>query len=204
MTVQLFQKGIKDFPRSTSGKEHICQFRRHMRCGFDPWVGKIPWRRTWQPIPVFLPGESHGQRSLVGYSPWGRKESENKWGLPWEIEGLGLYSQGGGDYLFAFHKTKCLCSGDFGIKPLSFTFPFKLFTSEYAPKVIGPFFFFFCKRKSLLLTLKKILKMHLFTFLTNTCGNQTKTKQNKKTHQNVKIFIRAISKFFRGIAKLTY
>ena len=36
--------------------------------------GKIPWRRTWQPIPVFLPGKSHGQRSLAGYSPWGRKE----------------------------------------------------------------------------------------------------------------------------------
>ena len=37
--------------------------------GFDPWVGKIPWRRAWQPTPVFLPGESHGQRSLAGYSP---------------------------------------------------------------------------------------------------------------------------------------
>ena len=41
---------------------------------FDPWVGKIPWRREWQPTPVFLPGESHGQRSLVGYNPWGCKE----------------------------------------------------------------------------------------------------------------------------------
>ena len=39
------------------------------RPGFDPWVGKIPWRRKWQPTPVFLPGESHGQRSFVGYSP---------------------------------------------------------------------------------------------------------------------------------------
>ena len=47
-----------------------------MRQGFDPWVGKIPWRRAWQPTPVFLPGESHGQRSLVGYSPQGRKESD--------------------------------------------------------------------------------------------------------------------------------
>ena len=44
------------------------------RPGFNPWVGKIPWRRKWQPNPVFLPGESHGQRSLVGYSPWGHKE----------------------------------------------------------------------------------------------------------------------------------
>ena len=46
------------------------------RSGFSPWVGKIPWRRKWQPNPVFLPGESHGWRSLVGYSPWGRKHSE--------------------------------------------------------------------------------------------------------------------------------
>ena len=45
--------------------------------GFDLWVqGKIPWRKKWQPIPVFLPGESHGRRSLVGYSPQGRKESD--------------------------------------------------------------------------------------------------------------------------------
>ena len=44
------------------------------RSGFSPWVRKIPWRRKWQPTPVFLPGKSHGQRSLVGYSPWGHKE----------------------------------------------------------------------------------------------------------------------------------
>ena len=40
-----------------------------IRDRFNPWVGKIPWRRAWQPTPIFLPGESHGQRSLVGYSP---------------------------------------------------------------------------------------------------------------------------------------
>ena len=44
--------------------------------GFELWVGKIPWRREWQPIPAFLPGESHGQRSLVDCSPWGHKESD--------------------------------------------------------------------------------------------------------------------------------
>ena len=44
------------------------------RRGFYSWVGKVPWRRAWQPTPVFLPGEAHGQRSLEGYSPWGRKE----------------------------------------------------------------------------------------------------------------------------------
>ena len=52
-----------------SGKESACQCRRHKKHGFKPWVRKIPWRRACQPTPVFLPGESHGQRSLVGYSP---------------------------------------------------------------------------------------------------------------------------------------
>ena len=47
---------------------------RCKRCVFNPWVGKIPWRRPWQPTLVFLPGESHGQRSLAGYSPWDCKE----------------------------------------------------------------------------------------------------------------------------------
>ena len=48
---------------------------------FDPWVRKIPWRREWQPTPVFLPGECHGQKSLVGCRPWGRKESDMTEGL---------------------------------------------------------------------------------------------------------------------------
>ena len=48
--------------------------RENRRCRFDPWVGKISWRRKWQPTPVFLPGKSYGQRSLAGYSPWGHKE----------------------------------------------------------------------------------------------------------------------------------
>ena len=54
--------------------ERICLQGR--RPGFDPWVGKIPWRRKWQPTPVFLPGTSRGQRSLVGYSPGGCKQSD--------------------------------------------------------------------------------------------------------------------------------
>ena len=61
------------FPGGTNSKEPACQCRRSKRYGFDPWVWKIPWRRAWQPTPVFLPGESHGQRSLVGYSPEGCK-----------------------------------------------------------------------------------------------------------------------------------
>ena len=44
--------------------------------GSIPGLGRSPWRRAWQPNPIFLPGESHGQRSLAGYSPWGRKESD--------------------------------------------------------------------------------------------------------------------------------
>ena len=59
-----------------SGKESACKCRRRKRQGFDPWVRKIPWRRAQQPTPVFSPGESHGQRSLVDYSPWGRTESD--------------------------------------------------------------------------------------------------------------------------------
>ena len=43
------------------------------RPGFNPWVGKIPWRRAWPPTPVLLPGEFHGERSMVGYSPWGHR-----------------------------------------------------------------------------------------------------------------------------------
>ena len=67
---------LRGFPGGTSGKEPVCQRRRHKRHGFDPWVRKIPWRRAWQLTPVFLPEESHGQRSLAGYSPWGCTESD--------------------------------------------------------------------------------------------------------------------------------
>ena len=57
----------------------VSQYRICLQCrrpGLDLWVGKIPWRRKWQPTRVFLPGEFHGQRSLVSYSPWGHKESD--------------------------------------------------------------------------------------------------------------------------------
>ena len=57
-----------------NGKESFCQCRKCRRSGFSPWVGKILWRRSQQPTPVILPGKSHEQRSLVSYSPWGRKE----------------------------------------------------------------------------------------------------------------------------------
>ena len=60
----------KSFPGGASSKESACQCRKHKRPGFCPWVGKIPWRRAWQPTPLFLPGKFHGQ-SLPGYSPLG-------------------------------------------------------------------------------------------------------------------------------------
>ena len=61
-----------------SGKESTCQCRRCKRQGFSFWVRKIPWRRKWQPTPVFLPGKLHGQRILAGYSPCGCKESDTE------------------------------------------------------------------------------------------------------------------------------
>ena len=64
------------FPGGTSGKEPACDVGDIGDAEFDPWVRKIPWRRARQPTPVFLPQKSHGQGSLVGYGPWGRKESD--------------------------------------------------------------------------------------------------------------------------------
>ena len=69
MLVRLCSKSFRGFPGCGSSKEPTCHSRKHKRLRFNPWVGKIPWRRKWQPTPVFLTGESHGQRSLEGYSP---------------------------------------------------------------------------------------------------------------------------------------
>ena len=57
-------------PGDVSGKESSCQCSRLRRHKFDAWVGKICWRKKWQPTAAFLPGKSHGQRNLTGYSPW--------------------------------------------------------------------------------------------------------------------------------------
>ena len=70
------------FPGGSDGKESACTVG-HLGL-FDAWVGKIPWRRERLPTPVFWPGEFHGHRCLVGYSPWGRKESDT-------IKGLSLH-----------------------------------------------------------------------------------------------------------------
>ena len=67
-------KGVNRLPRCLSGEEFTCPCRTYRRCGFNPCVGKNTWGIKWKSIPVFLPGESHGQRSLAGYSPQGHKE----------------------------------------------------------------------------------------------------------------------------------
>ena len=81
-------------------KKPACQCRR---CGFNPWVSKIPWRMEWQPIPVLLPRESHGQRSLVGYSPRGCKRVRHD---------LVTKQQNNRTYLvYLFYLEKLLCMG---------------------------------------------------------------------------------------------
>ena len=82
------KSGCQGLPRWLGGKESAYLCRRCRRHGFNPWVGKIPWRRAWQPTPVFLSGRSHGPRSLAGCSPWGRKELDT-------TEGLSLWTRSG-------------------------------------------------------------------------------------------------------------
>ena len=67
---------LEGFLGGASGKESSCQCRRRNRCWFNLWVGKIPWSRKWQPAPVCLAAKSEGQRSLMGYSPWGHRKSD--------------------------------------------------------------------------------------------------------------------------------
>ena len=74
--VFIMHQALNTVFRWLSGKESACQCRRHRRCRFELWVRKILWKRKPQPIPLFLPGKSHGQRNLVGFSLWGLKESD--------------------------------------------------------------------------------------------------------------------------------
>ena len=65
----------KGVPRWRSGKEFVCQCKRHKRHVFDPWVGNIPWSRKWQPAPMLLPGIFHWTEGPGRLHPWGHKES---------------------------------------------------------------------------------------------------------------------------------
>ena len=78
LLVSVFIMGL---PWWFSGREPTCQYSRH---GFDPWARKIPWKRKWQPIPVFLPEKSRGQRSLAGYSPWGCMQKSHNLMTKWQ------------------------------------------------------------------------------------------------------------------------
>ena len=84
--------GCEGFTGGSVIKESACQCRRHRRCRFDPWIGKILWRRKGQPTSVFLSGKSHGQSSLTGYNPWGRRV-----GHDWAFSGYEVVSQCGLD-----------------------------------------------------------------------------------------------------------
>ena len=76
--------GTSRFPWWLSGKESACQCKRHR---FDPWVQKIPWSGKQQSTPVVLPGKSHRQRSLAGYSPWGHKKVRHNLATKWQQHG---------------------------------------------------------------------------------------------------------------------
>ena len=80
---QIYQMQVLDqesswlrLPVGATGTEPSDQCSRPKRYGFDPWVEKIHWKRSWQPTPVFLPGESRGQKNLAGYRPWSCEESD--------------------------------------------------------------------------------------------------------------------------------
>ena len=77
-------------PRWWSSKESTCQCSRLRRCGFNPLVGKIPWKKKWQSTPVFLLGKSHGQRSLADYSPWTRRVKHD-WATEQTLANTGAY-----------------------------------------------------------------------------------------------------------------
>ena len=128
----------QDFPNGASGKEHDFQCRRHMRIQLDPWKGKIPWRRTWQPTPIFLPGGSHEQRSLAGYSPWGHKE--------WDMAQVTSHTCQGSAVLAT---SGTLIQPSSSLFPFSLVFPRKL--SDFLPTDFFFLIIYFGCAESLLL-----------------------------------------------------
>ena len=101
-----------DFPGGASSKESACQCKR---CQSDPWVRKISWRRKWHSTPVFLPGKFCSQRSLMGYSPWGHKESDTAEWLSMHILYISLNPLKIFIYLFLAMLCLRCCKGAFPV-----------------------------------------------------------------------------------------
>ena len=100
-------RGInQEFPGGSVGKESACQYRR---LGFYPWVGKIPWSRKWQCIPVFLPKEFHGQRSLAGCHQWGCKKLDMTKQLSMQEKTLLYIKQINKDLLYIIGNSSQYC-----------------------------------------------------------------------------------------------
>ena len=122
-----------------SGKRSTCQCRR---CRLDPWVKKISWRRKWPPTPIFLPGKSHGHRSLARCSPWGRKrvrrDLATKWQQlplcvplsvsPWKTVGSSLLGKVKKETSCRWHNRIVICY--WAIEPVAR----KAFSMEYCPE----------------------------------------------------------------------
>ena len=104
---------VLGFPSDTHGKKPSCQCRRYGRLRLGPWVGKIPWRSARQPTPGFLPGEFHGQRSLVDRSPWSCKELDTTEQLTRTLNCLEVYSISSLTQLWFRESWDCLSSLDF-------------------------------------------------------------------------------------------
>ena len=100
------------FPGGTSDEELTRQCRRHKRCGFSPWVRKIPWRRAWQPTPVLLPGDSHGQGSLAGCSPRGHTGSDaTEVTKQWQQQCVALVAMQHVEHSWTGDRTRVCCIG---------------------------------------------------------------------------------------------
>ena len=128
-----------------SGEESTCQRRRRR---FKPWVGKIPWKRKWQPALVFLPGKAHRQRSLVGYSPWSHKESDTTKQLSLSLRKLTWYWKYD-SYWWGNQTVACQAPLSIGFprqeywSGLSFPFPGDLpnpWMESTSPELAGRFF----------------------------------------------------------------
>ena len=123
-------------PHVASGKEPTVNAGDIRDTGLDPWVGKIPWRRAWQHTSVFLPGESHGQRSLAGYSPWVLQRvglpSLSQWCHPTTSSSINLFSSCPQSFPAsgAFPMSQLFTSGDQNIGPSASVLPW-IFRADF-------------------------------------------------------------------------